>query len=200
MRRLVPDAATGAIWFGEGVFTAALEPHLGTDVRALEVGCGDGRIANLIAPRLGELHCCDVSQAMLSEAAGNLASHRNVQLVPTSGLTLEGIEGDPFDLVYAHDVLVTLDPDSATALLDAMRRALRPGGTCVVSVLTIDRPAWARDLRQWGPPGRPRALRAHRPRRGPVAALKPTVRLTPRRLGGVATQRPAKPFTPVRFR
>lgn len=143
--REIPDAATGVAWHGEEDFVAALEPHLTKSTRAVEVGAGAGRVSRLVAPCVSELICADVSRTMLEEAKENLAGTSNVSFSLTRGLTLDGLPRDSFDLVYAHDVLVTFDPDPALAMLDAMRGLLRPEGICVVSFFTADRPAWARD-------------------------------------------------------
>ena len=42
-----------------------------------DLGCGSGRWADLVATRVGHLHCIDASQAALNVAKENLAGHKN---------------------------------------------------------------------------------------------------------------------------
>ncbi len=46
--------------------------ELGTDAIGFDLGCGSGRWARLVAPRVGRLHCIDASEAALSVARSNL--------------------------------------------------------------------------------------------------------------------------------
>jgi ubiquinone/menaquinone biosynthesis C-methylase UbiE len=142
-RKVAPDAATGVEWHGEEAFMAALGPRLDPSARALEIGVGGGRIARRVAPLVAELVCCDVAAAMLDEARENLSSHSNVRFVQNAGATLGALADSSFDVVYAHDVLLCFELNPALAMLDEIRRVLRPGGSCVVSFVTIDSEAAA---------------------------------------------------------
>lgn len=145
VRAEIPDAATGVAWHGEDAFVDALRPHLGDSVRAVEIGCGGGRIANLVAPLTGSLCCSDISATLLDEARVNLSPHPNVSFTRTTGLDLNGLPSDTFDVAFAHDVLINLEADASIALLDAMHRVLGRDGICVFSLYTVNRPEWARD-------------------------------------------------------
>jgi SAM-dependent methyltransferase len=142
LQRHFPDAATGAGWYGEQGFMAALDPYLDPAARVLDVGCGAGRLLRLVAPKVGEAVGCDLSRPMLDEAAKNLADLENVTLLHAGLGELE--DQAPFDVTFAHDVLVNIDPDPSLAMLDLMRRRLREGGVCVASFFTVDEDSWAR--------------------------------------------------------
>jgi len=144
VRRAVPDAAVGVTWHGEEPFLEALRPFLDPESRVLEVGCGGGRIARLIAEGVGELVCTDVSELMLDEARRGLTGVPNVSFQVADALLLDGLGDESFDLVYAHDVFVTFDPHMILVALDSFRRVLTAGGVAVASFYTIDRPEWAR--------------------------------------------------------
>ncbi len=116
-----------------------------------------GRVARLVAPEVGELACSDISEVMLEEARRALVGQANVTFVRTRGLELEPLPEESFDVVYAHGVFVTFDPNQLLAMLDESRRVLRPGGACVASFYTIDWPEWAQEQlslfrrgRRWG--------------------------------------------------
>src|SRR5438552_6583983 len=46
----------------------------------IDIGCGSGRWARLVAPRVGELHCVDASAEALAVAARNLSGQPNCRL------------------------------------------------------------------------------------------------------------------------
>lgn len=143
VRTVVPDAAIGVQWQGEEFFVDVLLGRTSPDASALEIGCGTGRITRRIAPYVKELVAADISREMLAEARANLAEAPNVRFVPTGGFTLSEFPDGSFDLVFSHDVFTQFQPNQVLALLDSARRVLRPGGLCVISFVTIDRPAWA---------------------------------------------------------
>jgi len=156
-RSVIPDAGSGLTGHGLDVFLDALRPRLRQDARVLEIGCGGGRVARLVAPEVGELVCSDLSEVLLAEARRALAGQANVTFLRTRGLELESLPDQSFDVVYAHDVFVTFDQNQLLAMLDESLRVLRPGGACVASFYTIDRPEWAREQlslvrrgRRWG--------------------------------------------------
>ena len=144
IRSVVPDAATGAHWHGEQFFVDMVAAHVGEDASALEIGCGGGRITRLIAPSVRHLVAADVSQVLLDEARTNLAAVDNVRFIQTAGFTLSEFPDASFDAVYSHDVFVQFELNETLAMLDSARRVLRGRGICVVSFVTIDRPAWSK--------------------------------------------------------
>ncbi len=144
VRRMIPDAAPGVLWSPPRTFLDALEPYLGPDVRALEIGCGAGRIAVRVAPAVGELVAVDSSSAMLAEARRNLHAAPNVRLHRNRGYTLRDFGDSTFDLVFSHDVFRQFDGQQAFAFIDEVRRVTGPGGHFVVSFDVIDAREWAR--------------------------------------------------------
>ncbi len=142
----VPDAARGIGFTDEQAFLSPLLPRLDPAIRVLEVGCGDGRIARHVVPRVRELVCSDVSTTMLREAQENLVQFHNVRFVRTHGFKLADLPSAEFDLVYAQGVFSYLDSNQALSLLDEVRRVLKEGGTAVLNFYTpLERPDWAAD-------------------------------------------------------
>ena len=60
-----------------GIFPWASLPAHAT---GFDLGCGSGRWARLVAPRVGTLHCIDPSEAALDVAGRNLREHGNCVL------------------------------------------------------------------------------------------------------------------------
>jgi ubiquinone/menaquinone biosynthesis C-methylase UbiE len=112
------------------IFAAALEkaPHWR---RLLDIGCGAGRMLELLAPRAENAIGVDLSPAMLGVARVQLekAGLRNVQLRQGDIYALP-VDGDSVDLAVVHQVLHYLD-NPARALREAAR-VLAPAGRLIV--------------------------------------------------------------------
>jgi ubiquinone/menaquinone biosynthesis C-methylase UbiE len=144
VRQALPDLVPGATFYSpEQPFLDALLKCIGSEFTALDLGCGSGRIARLVAPHVRRLVCADVSRLMIKRARTNLADHSNVAYRLVGGRSLDGLPTANFDVVYAHAVFFLIDLVPALGLLDEVCRVLRPGGAAVISFRTIDRPVWA---------------------------------------------------------
>lgn len=99
---------------------------LGRVERALDLGCGDGRLgADLDA---AELTAADVSPVALERARRRLPEARVVELEPDAPLPL----GDGgFDLVLCAETIEHVR--DVQLLLSEIRRVLRPGGTLALT-------------------------------------------------------------------
>jgi SAM-dependent methyltransferase len=94
----------------------------------LEIGCGIGRVGQVLAPLCKQWIGCDVSPNMLRHAQERLASLGNVRFVELSGYDLRPIEDASVDLVYCTVVFMHLDEwERYNYILEACR-VLRPGG------------------------------------------------------------------------
>jgi SAM-dependent methyltransferase len=99
---------------------------LGHADRALDLGCGDGRLsAELDA---AELTAADVSAVALERARRRLPGARFVELVPDAPLPLEDAE---FDLVLCAETIEHVR--DVQLFLSEIRRVLRPGGTLALT-------------------------------------------------------------------
>ena len=113
--------------------------------RGIDVGCGSGRWARLVAPRVGKLDCVDASDKALVVAARNLHAYANVSLTRASaGLLPFG--RDTFDFGYSLGVLHHL-PDTQAALNECIR-VLKPGAPFLIYLYYAldNRPRWYRAL------------------------------------------------------
>jgi SAM-dependent methyltransferase len=118
--------------------------RVGSDAVGFDAGCGSGRWAVLVAPRVGRLHCVDPSSALdVAEATlgplGNCTFHR------------VAIDAMPFadgsmDFGYSLGVLHHL-PDTERGLIDCARK-LKPGAPLLVYLYYAfdNQPLWFRAL------------------------------------------------------
>ena len=95
-----------------------------------DLGCGSGRWARLVAPRVGLLHCIDPSDA-IDIARRNLAGNSNVRFHRASADEIPLADGSQ-DFGYALGVLHHI-PDPQRALTQAVRK-LRRGGQMLIYI------------------------------------------------------------------
>jgi SAM-dependent methyltransferase len=124
------EAATGEI-----VHLLETWGLLGPHRRALDIGCGIGRMEVALAACLGRIDAIDVSEGMIEAAGRRCAALANVHLALASGLDLAMFEDDTFDLALAVDTFPYLVqsgmPLAATHIAEAAR-VLVPRGDLVL--------------------------------------------------------------------
>jgi len=125
-----------------------------------DAGCGSGRWARFVAPRVGRLHCVDASADALRVAKGNLSGFTNCEfhLATVDSMPL----GDQaFDFGYSLGVLHHI-PDTVSALQACVRK-LKPGAPFLLYLYYAfdNRPAWFRLV--WKISDRMRALLSRSP-------------------------------------
>jgi SAM-dependent methyltransferase len=98
-------------------FVSGLEPA----ERALDVGCGDGRLSAELRSR--SLTCADVSRVALERTRRRLPEATCVELEPDAPLPFGDSE---FDLVLLAETIEHVR--DVQLLLSELRRVLRPGG------------------------------------------------------------------------
>jgi SAM-dependent methyltransferase len=110
-----------------------------------DLGCGSGRWAALVAPRVGKLHCIDPSAQALGVARNALKGQENVEF-HLAGADSIPLESGSQDFAYSLGVLHHV-PDTGRALTDCVK-ALKPGAPCLLYLYySLDnRPAWFRVL------------------------------------------------------
>ena len=126
---------------------AALSP----DAEGFDMGCGSGRWARLVAPRVGRLHCVDPSSA-LDVARRNLAELGNVEFHQVSVDAL-GLPPASQDFGYSLGVLHHV-PDTTAAICSCVA-LLKPGAPLLLYLYYAfdNRPSWFRAIwrmSDWG--------------------------------------------------
>ncbi len=103
--------------------------RLSTAGRALEIGCGPGRLMHFLCRRFREVHGVDVSDEMIRLAKERLADIPNAFPRHTDGSSLAGYEDDSFDFVYSYAVFQHIPAREVVInyLAEAVR-VMKPGG------------------------------------------------------------------------
>ncbi len=118
-------------------------PSLPPRARGFDAGCGSGRWARRVAPRVGHLHCIDASPEAAAVARANLAAHENSS-VEVASIAALPFEDASMDFGYSLGVLHHL-PDPERGLRSCVTK-LKPGAPMLVYLYyALDhRPAWFR--------------------------------------------------------
>lgn len=129
----------------EGYFHIFPWDALAPDSAGADIGCGSGRWAKLVAPRVGHLHLTDPSHAALKVAERNLSGAANVSFHNFSADRLPFAESS-LDFAYALGVLHHV-PDTAQAI-QSVARLLKPGAPFLIYLYYKfdQRPFWFRAL------------------------------------------------------
>ncbi|HUR83550.1 MAG TPA: methyltransferase domain-containing protein [Thermoanaerobaculia bacterium] len=115
------------------------------DPVGFDLGCGSGRWARLVAPRVGTLHCIDASAEALNVAKEGLGGATNVVFHHASVDDIP-LPDSSADFGYTLGVLHHV-PDTQAGLVSCVSK-LKPGAPLLVYLYySLDnRPAWYRGL------------------------------------------------------
>lgn len=115
---------------------------LDSDSVGADIGCGSGRWAQLVAPKVGLLHCFDPSDA-LEVAKRNLDEQVNCKFHKKS-IDRLGLDENSLDFAYSLGVLHHI-PDTQAGL-NAIAKFLKPGAPFLVYLYYAldNRPFWFR--------------------------------------------------------
>src|SRR4051812_20702138 len=97
--------------------------------RALEVGCGPGRLMRPMSRHFVRIDGVDVSDEMVDLARQKLQGVPNAHVHLSDGVSLAAFEDNSFDFVYSYAVFQHI-PSQAVVVkyLQEIRRVLRVGG------------------------------------------------------------------------
>jgi ubiquinone/menaquinone biosynthesis C-methylase UbiE len=117
-------------------------------LRAIEVGCGPGRLMRPMSRHFGEIHGVDVSDEMIGQARVKLRDIPWAHVHHTSGSDLARFPGNHFDFVYSYAVFQHIP--SAAVVFSYLReivRVLKPGGVAHLQINGL--PKTARACTTW---------------------------------------------------
>jgi len=117
--------------------------ELASDAEGFDLGCGSGRWAALVAPRVGRLHCIDPAAKALAVARRRLRAASNV-VFHEAGVDDIPLPDNSQDFGYSLGVLHHV-PDTRAAMAACVRK-LKPGAPFLAYIYYAfdNRPAWFR--------------------------------------------------------
>ena len=105
--------------------------------RALDFGCGVGRLSRPLAERFRECVGLDISEGMLKLARELNDDRQNCHFVVNASPDLEQFESGSFDFVYSALVIQHMpSAEMVEAYVGEFLRVLRPGGLAVFQTLS----------------------------------------------------------------
>lgn len=109
--------------------------------RALDFGCGVGRLTLALADRFDEVRGIDISPSMLAEAEKNARAEAKADRV-TFGLSDDELSqaAGQYDLVFSFIVLQHIPVDRGMAVIRRLIGRVRPGGAFFLHFSTWPRP------------------------------------------------------------
>jgi SAM-dependent methyltransferase len=117
-------------------------------LRALEIGCGPGRLMRPLAGVFAEVHGVDISDEMVARAESNLSGAPNAHAWHAPDSDLRRFEDGSFDFVYSYAVFQHIPSrEVVMGYLDEAERVLRPGG--VIRVQLNGLPETAKTYDTW---------------------------------------------------
>ncbi len=97
--------------------------------RALEIGCGSGRLMRPMSRHFLEIHGVDVAGDAIRQARENLKDVAHAHAREIHGTSLEDFADESFDFVYSFALFPYIpSQELVLAFLREIRRVLRPGG------------------------------------------------------------------------
>jgi len=119
--------------------------ELPEDAEGFDMGCGTGRWARRVAPRVGKLNCIDPALGALDVARKNLSSTNNVNFI-NAGVSDNALPRQSQDFGYSLGVLHHI-PDTYEAMRSCVE-LLKPGAPFLVYLYYNfeNRPRWFRNV------------------------------------------------------
>lgn len=122
----IAEGFTSYFWDEASQFRGFFERLDLTDV--LDLACGHGRHADVVAPRAGRLTLMDIFEDNLAACRTRMAAFDNVDIVRNNGFDFEPIQTDRLTAIYCYDAMVHFSPDLVASYLRDAHRVLRSGG------------------------------------------------------------------------
>ncbi len=105
-----------------------------TPDRALDFGCGVGRLTQALAPHFSHVTGVDISSTMVAAAERYNAAPQKVSYVMNDQPHLKLFADNSFDFVYSNITLQHVPPEPALKYIGEFLRIVRSGGLAVFQV------------------------------------------------------------------
>ena len=102
--------------------------------KALDFGCGLGRLSQALADHFSEVEGVDIAESMVAAARNyNKHGHR-VQYRVNVVDHLQCFSDDSFDFIYSNITLQHIPPEASTNYIREFTRVLRPNGVAIFQI------------------------------------------------------------------
>jgi SAM-dependent methyltransferase len=106
--------------------------------RVLDLGCGNGSNARFFAQQGYEAHGIDIASAAIELGRAWFASEGLPGDLRVGSCMELPYENAHFDAVVSHGVLDHLTPDDGLKTMAEVRRVLKPGGLCFLTLVAVN--------------------------------------------------------------
>ena len=107
--------------------------------RALDFGCGVGRLTRPLASYFAKVTGIDIAPSMIAKAQALDPEHR-CEFILNERADLSMFPDSGFDFIYSNIVLQHMRPDYSTAYIREFCRVLAPGGVAIFQLPSKDKP------------------------------------------------------------
>jgi ubiquinone/menaquinone biosynthesis C-methylase UbiE len=104
--------------------------------KALDFGCGVGRLTQALSIRFSEVHGVDISPSMISAAKEFAKESPGCQFHVSASDRLDLFADESFDFVYSNIALQHIEPRYSKSYIKEFIRVLNPGGVSVFQILS----------------------------------------------------------------
>lgn len=104
--------------------------------KALDFGCGVGRLSQALSNRFEEVHGVDISPSMISSAKDYAQSNGRCHFHVNTSDRLDLFGDNTFNFVYSNIALQHIEPQYAKNYIREFVRVLSPGGCAVFQALS----------------------------------------------------------------
>lgn len=130
--------ATGTADVARFINELAVLAPLASRARALDFGCGIGRLTRALAAHFTEVTGVDVAESMIRRARSANADRPNCTFVVNASADLSQFRTSSFDVVYSRLVLQHLEPALVRQYVPEMVRVLAPSGVLMFQLPDAD--------------------------------------------------------------
>jgi len=117
-------------------FFLGIESTLHDQQDVLDLGCGIGRLEEVLAPRVRSILGIDISGEMIRQAQDRCAHLENVRFAQNDGLGLSDVPDASVGMFMSYVVFQHIPRWAVVNYLTEARRVLRPGGEFVVQLVS----------------------------------------------------------------
>jgi len=114
------------------------EIKLTCDMTVLDLGCGIGRVAKWIAPKIHKYVGVDFSPTMIKKAQKRCRRLTNVQFIVNDGWTLKAIPSNTVDLAFCELVFQHMSKKNTLSYIREVYRVLRSNGVFICEIARFD--------------------------------------------------------------